>query len=211
MRLRGPDRARSLPDCGRGGWGRAGRLGGPRAAKVGEDGLDREGVLDGGDNAQPAATAGTSEDIDPWRLTSGLSARSASGAGEPCSRSCRRPSVHEPSRRPICQVAQFLCLYSNLQVEGRRLSFKERESKRHVHQRSNWLRSRPPIRSNRPPGRHQARRVVPVSAPGYSWWQPMQAKVERTMSVAASGPGSVRRNAATFFAASRMRASSTAL
>jgi hypothetical protein len=39
----------------------------------------------------------------------------------------------------------------------------------------------------------------------------MQAKVERTMSVAESGPGSVRRNAYTFFAASRMRASSTAL
>jgi hypothetical protein len=52
-----------LPDCGRGGWGRARRLGGPGAAKVGEDGLDGEGVLDGGDNAQPAATAGTSEDI----------------------------------------------------------------------------------------------------------------------------------------------------
>jgi hypothetical protein len=31
---------------------------------VGEDGLDGEGVLDGGDNAQPAATAGTSEDIE---------------------------------------------------------------------------------------------------------------------------------------------------
>ena len=35
--------------------GRAGRLGGPRAAKVGEDALDGEGVLDGGDNAQPEA------------------------------------------------------------------------------------------------------------------------------------------------------------
>ena len=64
MRLRGPDRAGSLPDCGRGGWGRAGRLGGPRAAKVGEDGLDGEGVLDAGDNAQPAATARASEDIE---------------------------------------------------------------------------------------------------------------------------------------------------
>ena len=31
---------------------------------MGEDGLDGEGVLDGGDNAQPAATAGTSEDIE---------------------------------------------------------------------------------------------------------------------------------------------------
>jgi hypothetical protein len=31
---------------------------------VGEDGLDGEGGLDGGDNAQPAATAGTSEDIE---------------------------------------------------------------------------------------------------------------------------------------------------
>jgi hypothetical protein len=64
VRLRGPDRARSRPDCGRGGWGRAGRLGGTRAAKVGEDGLAGEGVLDGGDNTQPAATAGTSEDIE---------------------------------------------------------------------------------------------------------------------------------------------------
>ena len=64
VRLGGPDRARSLPDCGRSGSGRAGRLGGTRAAKVGEDGLDGEGVLDGGDNTQPAATAGTSEDIE---------------------------------------------------------------------------------------------------------------------------------------------------
>jgi hypothetical protein len=31
---------------------------------VGEDGLDGEGVLDGGDNTQPAATAGTSENIE---------------------------------------------------------------------------------------------------------------------------------------------------
>ena len=54
----------ALPDCGRGGWGRAGRLGGPRAAKVGEDGLDGEGVLDAGDNAQRAATARASEDIE---------------------------------------------------------------------------------------------------------------------------------------------------
>lgn len=44
------------------GQGQAAR--GPSAAKVGEDGLDDEGVLDGGDNAQPAATAGTSVDIE---------------------------------------------------------------------------------------------------------------------------------------------------
>jgi hypothetical protein len=43
------------------GQGRAAR--GPRAAKVGEDGLDGEG-LDGGDNTHPAATAGTSENIE---------------------------------------------------------------------------------------------------------------------------------------------------
>ena len=55
---------RAGPDCGRGGWGRAGRLGGTRATKVGEDGLDGEGVLDGGDNTQPAATAGTNENIE---------------------------------------------------------------------------------------------------------------------------------------------------
>jgi len=44
------------------GQGRAAR--GPRAAKVGEDGQDGEGVLDAGDNAQPAATARASEDIE---------------------------------------------------------------------------------------------------------------------------------------------------
>jgi hypothetical protein len=44
--------------------GKAGRFGGPRAAKVGEDGLDGEGVLEAGDDAQPAATARASEDIE---------------------------------------------------------------------------------------------------------------------------------------------------
>jgi TRAP-type uncharacterized transport system substrate-binding protein len=34
------------------------------AGEVGEDGLHGEGVLDGGDDAQPAATAGTGEDAE---------------------------------------------------------------------------------------------------------------------------------------------------
>jgi hypothetical protein len=43
---------------------------------VGEEGLDGEGVLDAGDNAQPAATARASEDIQ------GARAEAASLAGE---------------------------------------------------------------------------------------------------------------------------------
>jgi hypothetical protein len=46
---------------------------------VGEDGLDREGVLDGGDNAQPAATAGTSEDIEGEHAMHHDGARAAEG------------------------------------------------------------------------------------------------------------------------------------
>jgi enamine deaminase RidA (YjgF/YER057c/UK114 family) len=58
--------------AGHGGGGSGGGLAasgdnggaGTRAAKVGEDGLDGKGGLDGGDNTQPAATAGTSENIE---------------------------------------------------------------------------------------------------------------------------------------------------
>ena len=64
MRLRGADRAGRPADRGRGRRGRAGRLGGVRTAKVGEDGLHGEGILDGGEDAQAAATAGTREDIE---------------------------------------------------------------------------------------------------------------------------------------------------
>ena len=63
MRLRGSDRAGSLPIAAEAGGAGPGGLGGPRAAKVGEEGLDGEGVLDTGDNAQPAATARPSEEI----------------------------------------------------------------------------------------------------------------------------------------------------
>ena len=49
--------------CGR-GWGGPGRRGGAGAGKGGEDGLHGAGVLHGGEDAQPATTAGTSEDLD---------------------------------------------------------------------------------------------------------------------------------------------------
>jgi hypothetical protein len=44
--------------------GGAGRRGGVGAGEVGEDGLHGEGGLDGGDVAQPAATAGTDEGVE---------------------------------------------------------------------------------------------------------------------------------------------------
>ena len=55
---------RGLRDCGGGRWGGAGWRGGAGAGKVGEDGLHGAGVLDGGKDAQPAATAGAGEDIE---------------------------------------------------------------------------------------------------------------------------------------------------
>src|SRR5213593_2507888 len=59
-----PVSAVGLGDQGRCGWGRAGPLGGERAAEVSEDGAGHGPVLDGGDDAQPAATAGTGENIE---------------------------------------------------------------------------------------------------------------------------------------------------
>ncbi len=50
------------------GGGRAGRRRGGGAGQAGEEGLPGEGGLDDGDDAQPAATPGTGEDIDePWQ------------------------------------------------------------------------------------------------------------------------------------------------
>jgi hypothetical protein len=57
-------RAGRLPDRGRGGWGGARRLSGERAADVGQEGPHDGRVLHDGDDAQPAATAGTGEDIE---------------------------------------------------------------------------------------------------------------------------------------------------
>ena len=59
-----PVGAVGLGDRGRCGWGRAGPLGGERAAEVSEDGAGHGPVLDGGDDAQPAATAGTGEGVE---------------------------------------------------------------------------------------------------------------------------------------------------
>jgi hypothetical protein len=50
-----------------GGWGGAGRCGGARAGQVGEDGLDGEGVLHGGEAAQPV-TVVTPRLIDEGRV-----------------------------------------------------------------------------------------------------------------------------------------------
>jgi len=82
VKLRGPDRARSLPDCGRGGWGRAGRLGGPRAAKVGEDGLDGEGVLDGSGDQHRERARGL---CACYRFTFGMQMRIGSCCSGYCS------------------------------------------------------------------------------------------------------------------------------
>jgi len=59
-----PIRAVGLGDRGRCGWGGAGWLGGEREAEVGEDGVGHDRVLDGGEDAQAAATAGASENIE---------------------------------------------------------------------------------------------------------------------------------------------------
>jgi hypothetical protein len=45
-------------------WGGAGGVGTRRQRKVGEDGAHDRRILDGGDDAQPAATTGTGEDIE---------------------------------------------------------------------------------------------------------------------------------------------------
>jgi hypothetical protein len=62
------------------GWG-----GGVGAGEVGEDGLHGEGVLDGGDDAQPAATAGTGEAVEvdhaAHQGSPGPRARGVGGAG----------------------------------------------------------------------------------------------------------------------------------
>ncbi len=50
-------RAAGLAARDGGGWGRARRLGCTRGAEVGEDRADSDPVLDGSDDAQPAATA----------------------------------------------------------------------------------------------------------------------------------------------------------
>jgi hypothetical protein len=57
----------SLPEHGRGGWGGARRLAGERVAEVGEDGPHDGGVLHGGDDPLPGATAGRSGWArEPW-------------------------------------------------------------------------------------------------------------------------------------------------
>jgi hypothetical protein len=53
-----------LRECGGRGWRGAGRRGGAGAGQGGEDGLHSEGILHGGDDAQPAATAGTGEHVE---------------------------------------------------------------------------------------------------------------------------------------------------
>ena len=63
--------AGGLRECSGRGWRGAGRLGAERAAAVSEDGLHREGILHGGDDLQPAATAGTGERAYPTLPPSG--------------------------------------------------------------------------------------------------------------------------------------------
>ena len=46
------------------GWGWAGEVGARRQCEVGEEGAHDRAILDGGDDAQPAARAGTGEDIE---------------------------------------------------------------------------------------------------------------------------------------------------
>jgi hypothetical protein len=74
-----------LRECGGRGWGGAGRRGGAGAGQVGEDGLHSAGVLDGGEDAQPAATAGAGEDSETkhaaYQGSPGPRARGAGSAG----------------------------------------------------------------------------------------------------------------------------------
>jgi hypothetical protein len=71
-RREGPARGSGAPSgdstrSRRGGWGGARRLSGERAAGAGEDGPHDGRVLHDGDDAQPAATAGTGEDLEGER------------------------------------------------------------------------------------------------------------------------------------------------
>ena len=74
-----------LWECGGRGWGGPGRRGGAGAGKGGENGLHGAGVLHGGEDAQPATTAGTSEDLDlehaAYQGSPGPRARGAGGTG----------------------------------------------------------------------------------------------------------------------------------
>jgi len=64
-------RAAGLVDRAGGGWGRARRRGSARGAEVGADRAHGARVLDGGDGAQPAATAGAGQDVESntWRIS----------------------------------------------------------------------------------------------------------------------------------------------
>ena len=55
---------RGLREGGGRRWGRAGRVEGVRAGAVGEDSAHDGRVLDGGDDAQATATAGTGQDVE---------------------------------------------------------------------------------------------------------------------------------------------------
>ncbi len=59
--------------------------GGAGAGQGGEEGLDGEGVVHGGEDARPAATAGTGEDVEVEHAahqgSPGPRARGAGGAG----------------------------------------------------------------------------------------------------------------------------------
>jgi uncharacterized protein DUF4157/lysine-specific metallo-endopeptidase family protein len=85
-----------LRECSGRGRGAAGRLGAERAAAVSEDGLDGEGVLHGGEDAQPAATAGAGEDVEVEH-----------GAG--CSADHRRTWSRETPRNALlCPTQSYL-------------------------------------------------------------------------------------------------------
>src|SRR4029453_15767519 len=66
-------------------WGGAGRCGGGRAGKGGEDGLPGKRILHDGDDSPPAATAGAGEDVEgehgAHQWGPGPRARGAGGGG----------------------------------------------------------------------------------------------------------------------------------
>ena len=113
-----PVSAVGLGDRGRCGWGRAGPLGGERAAEVSEDGAGHGPVLDGGDDAQPAATAGTGENIEiehavhQRRPGPGVRGDGGAGAGLELAGGAvwGRAAVADDLRAPACTGSRYIPL-----------------------------------------------------------------------------------------------------
>ena len=98
-----PVSAVGLGDRGRCGWGGAVPLGGEREAEVGEDGAGHGRVRDGGDDAQPAATAGAGESIEIEHAVH----QRRPGPGVRGDASARRSPTAPPLSRCGCDIVRL--------------------------------------------------------------------------------------------------------